>query len=164
MYYSVLLTCASFDLMPVLTALISRPRGPPNSSVVKVVQVVGLSGGPGLRFWIRIKFGSVLIQLFTWVRTNSEADRTIWDEPLVCLDISCLAISVSSLKQRKEILWSVMPKPGGPGGPLAPPIFDRLVNPIPTGKGRLCPPITTGTPNVFHLPASLSDKKNKTIE
>ena len=103
MYYSVLLTCASFDLMPVLTALISRPRGPPNSSVVKVVQVVGLSGGPGLRFWIRIKFGSVLIQLFTWVRTNSEADRTIWDEPLVCLDISCLAISVSSLKQRKEM-------------------------------------------------------------
>ena len=63
--YNISLTCASFDLMPVLTALISRPRGPPNSSVVKVVQVVGLSGGPGLKFWIRIKFGSVLIQLFT---------------------------------------------------------------------------------------------------
>ena len=35
------------------------------------------------------------------------------------------------------------------------PIFGRKVNPIPTGKGRLSPPITTGTPNVFHLPASL---------
>ena len=50
---------------------------------------------------------------------------------------------------------SVMPEPGGPGGPLAPPIFGRSVNPIPTGEGRLSPPITTGTPNVFHLPASL---------
>ena len=48
-----------------------------------------------------------------------------------------------------------MPEPGGPGGPLAPPIFGRSVNPIPTGEGRLSPPITTGTPNVFHLPASL---------
>jgi hypothetical protein len=48
-----------------------------------------------------------------------------------------------------------MPEPGGPGGPLAHPIFRRSVNPIPTGEGRLSPPITTGTPNVFHLPASL---------
>ena len=39
---------------------------------------------------------------------------------------------------------------------LAPPIFDRSVNPIPNGVGRLSPPNTTGTPNVFHLPASLS--------
>ena len=46
---------------------------------------------------------------------------------------------------------------GGPGGPLAPPpIFFRSVNPITTGEGRLSPPITTGTPNVFHLPASLT--------
>ena len=50
---------------------------------------------------------------------------------------------------------TVMPEPGGPGGPLAPPMFGRSVNPIPTGEGRLSPPITTGTPNVFHLPASL---------
>ena len=42
-----------------------------------------------------------------------------------------------------------------PGGPLAPPIFDRSVNPIRTGEGRLSPPITTGPLNVFHLPASL---------
>ena len=34
-------------------------------------------------------------------------------------------------------------------------IFGRSVNPIPIGEGRLSPPITTGTPNVFHLPASL---------
>ena len=48
-----------------------------------------------------------------------------------------------------------MPEPGGPGGPLAPPIFCRSVNPIQTGEGRLSPPITTGPPNVFHLPAAL---------
>ena len=43
-----------------------------------------------------------------------------------------------------------------PGGPLAPPIFVRSFNPIGTGEGRLSPPMTTGTPNVFHLPASLT--------
>ena len=48
-----------------------------------------------------------------------------------------------------------MPEPGGPGGPLAPPIFGRSVNPIRTGESRLSPPITTGPLNVFHLPASL---------
>ena len=50
----------------------------------------------------------------------------------------------------------MVPEPGGPGGPLAPQIFGRSVNPIPTGEGRLSPTITTGTPNVFHLPASLN--------
>ena len=56
--------------------------------------------------------------------------------------------------------WAaVMPEPGGPGGPLVPPpIFGRSVNPIPTGEGILSPPITTGTPHVFHLPASLTYK------
>ena len=37
-----------------------------------------------------------------------------------------------------------LPKVGGARG-----------HPIPTGEGRLSPPITTGTPTVFHLPASL---------
>ena len=55
------------------------------------------------------------------------------------------------------IHMSVMPEPGGPGGPLAPPIFFRSFNPIGTGEGKLSPPITTGTPNVFHLPAALTD-------
>ena len=27
-----------------------------------------------------------------------------------------------------------------------------------TGEGRLSPPITSGTPNVFHLPASLHER------
>ena len=45
---------------------------------------------------------------------------------------------------------------GGQGGHWPPPIFGRSVNPIPTGEGRLSPPITSGTPNVFHLPAPLS--------
>ena len=50
----------------------------------------------------------------------------------------------------------VVPEPGGPVGPLAPPIFGRSVNPIRIGEGRLSPPITTGPFNVFHLPASLN--------
>ena len=50
---------------------------------------------------------------------------------------------------------AVMPDRGGPGGPLAPPIFGRSVNPIPTGGGQIMPTITTGPPKVFHLPASL---------
>ena len=44
----------------------------------------------------------------------------------------------------------------GATGP--PPIFGRSVNPILTGEGRLSPPITTGTPNVFHLLASLRSR------
>ena len=43
----------------------------------------------------------------------------------------------------------------GARGATGSPIFVRLVNPIGTGEGRLSPPITTGTPKVFHLPASL---------
>ena len=42
---------------------------------------------------------------------------------------------------------------GGTGPPNA--MSGRSVNPIPTRECRLSPPITTGTPNVFHLPASL---------
>ena len=45
-----------------------------------------------------------------------------------------------------------MPEPGVGGGA---PIFWRSVNPVQTEEGRLSPPITTGTSNVFHLPASL---------
>ena len=44
---------------------------------------------------------------------------------------------------------TVVPEPGGPGGPLAPPIFVRTVNPIRTREGRLSPPITTGPPMFF---------------
>ena len=62
---------------------------------------------------------------------------------------------VSSLLFKCFNYLSVMPDPGGARGPLASPIFGGSVNPIPTGEGRLSPPITTGTPNVFHLPASL---------
>ena len=52
---------------------------------------------------------------------------------------------------------SVMPEPKGPGqGPLAPPTFGESVNPIPSEEGRLSPSLSTGTPNVFHLPASLT--------
>ena len=46
---------------------------------------------------------------------------------------------------------------GGARGATAPPIFGRSVNPIWTGEGRLSPPVTTGPPNVFHLPASLDN-------
>ena len=53
------------------------------------------------------------------------------------------------------VIPAVMPEPGGPGGSLAPPIFVRSVNPIPTREGSSSPHITNGTPNVFYLPASL---------
>ena len=49
-----------------------------------------------------------------------------------------------------QILIAVMPE----GGPLT--IFGRSVNPVPTGEGRLSPPIPNSNPNVFHLPASLN--------
>ena len=41
-----------------------------------------------------------------------------------------------------------------------PPQYLGSVKPIPTGEGRLSQPITTGTPNVFHLPASLHLEPN----
>ena len=50
-----------------------------------------------------------------------------------------------------------MPELRGPGPSV--PTFGRSVNPIPTGEDRLSTPITTGTPNVFHLPASLYPNK-----
>ena len=56
-----------------------------------------------------------------------------------------------------------MPELGGPGGPLAPPIFGRSVNPIQTGGGQIMPTITTGPPKVFHLPASLSSNTNEGV-
>ena len=45
----------------------------------------------------------------------------------------------------------------GARGATAPPllIFCWSVNSFPTGEGRLSPPITTGPPKFFHLPASL---------
>ena len=52
-------------------------------------------------------------------------------------------------------LSAEMPEPGGPGGHWPPPIFGQSVNPIPPGEDRLSPPITTGTPNIFHPPVSL---------
>ena len=50
---------------------------------------------------------------------------------------------------------------GGSLPPLLPPIFCRTINPIPTGEGRLSPLINTGTPNFFHLPASLMHACNR---
>ena len=53
------------------------------------------------------------------------------------------------------LYYTVVPEPGGPGGHWPPKIFGRQLNPIPTMGGRFCPFFTSGTPNVFHLPASL---------
>ena len=50
---------------------------------------------------------------------------------------------------------TVMPEPGGPGGPMPPQyLADHLTRFQPEG-GRLFSPITTGTTNFFHLPPSL---------
>ena len=67
----------------------------------------------------------------------------------------CIKVSLQSAKVTNAYHNTVVPEPGGPGGPVAPPIFGRPVNPIPTMGGRFCPPFTSGTPNIFHLPASL---------
>ena len=52
---------------------------------------------------------------------------------------------------------------GGAGGATAPPpIFGRLVNPIPTRSGQIMPTIATAPPppKVFHLPAPLTRMKH----
>ena len=65
--------------------------------------------------------------------------------------IFCLGLDMKL--GRPEVQWCR--NRGGRGGHWPPPIFGRSVNPIPTGEGRFSLPITTCTPNVFHLPASL---------
>ena len=52
-------------------------------------------------------------------------------------------------------LNAVMPEPGRPGGPWPPQYLADQLTLFDPGEGRLSPPITTGPPNVFHLPASL---------
>ena len=72
-----------------------------------------------------------------------------------CKKILCSYSQDAKVVNINLIMCSGAGTGGGPGGPLALPIFCRAVNPIQTGGGRLSSPITTGTPNVFHLPAPL---------
>ena len=56
--------------------------------------------------------------------------------------VFCFSTCNSEMTKRKYLLSSrvtVVPEPGGPGGPLAPPIFGRSVNPIRTGGGQIIP-------------------------
>ena len=53
------------------------------------------------------------------------------------------------------VIHTVMPEPGGQRATAPPPIFGRSVNPIPTGEGRLSPPITTWHPQCFS-PSSIT--------
>ena len=46
-----------------------------------------------------------------------------------------------------------MPEPGG--GALTPQYVADQLTLFPPWEDRLSPPITTGTPNIFNLPASL---------
>ena len=81
----------------------------------------------------------------------------------VCILIKeYVCMYVMELEVHNKRLFGKWPIHSGAGtegarGPMDPPIVGRSVNPIPTGEGRLSPPITTGTPNVFHLLASLID-------
>ena len=100
---------------------------------------------------------SGIVVLSAYFRTEAEDDifrqeRTV----LLVVGIIHLAIFVQCLlscayttKLLRYVNATVMPKP-------APRIFCTSVDPIRTGEGRLSPPITTGTPNVFHLPAPLN--------
>ena len=51
---------------------------------------------------------------------------------------------------------TVMPEPGGPGGPLAPPIFGRSVNPIQTGGAQTVPTYYFWPPQYFS-PSGITD-------
>ena len=50
---------------------------------------------------------------------------------------------------------AVMPELGGQGGHWPPQYLADQLTLFQPGEGRLSPPITTGPPNVSHLPASL---------
>ena len=70
-------------------------------------------------------------------------------------------VSQLSAAMMSWVWWcAVVPEPRGPGGPLAPPIFGRSVNPIPTGGGQIIPTTYYWPPKVFHLPASLHVMQN----
>jgi hypothetical protein len=53
------------------------------------------------------------------------------------------------MSQISPLSLAVVPEPGGPGGPLAPPIFGRSVNPIPTGGGQIIPTYYYWPPQSF---------------
>ena len=89
------------------------------------------------------------------VRTLDLSEAT-WDEshhPLVI----CLSEWVPRFKSAgtSELRGQGGSDAGTGGAVPPPPILGRSVNPIPTMGGRFCPPFTSGTLNVFHLPASL---------
>jgi hypothetical protein len=56
-----------------------------------------------------------------------------------------------------------VPELGGPGGPLAPPIFGRAVNPIPTGGGQIIPHLLLLAPQNFS-PSGITDLEKKQIK
>ena len=56
------------------------------------------------------------------------------------------------------IYLTVMPEPGGPGGQWPSQYLANELTLLQPGEGRLSPPISTGTPKFFHLPASLNSK------
>jgi hypothetical protein len=49
------------------------------------------------------------------------------------------SLSVIFFDEMRLYRSSVVPEPEGPGGPLAPSIFGRSVNPIRTGGGQIIP-------------------------
>ena len=53
----------------------------------------------------------------------------------------------------------MVPEPGGPGGPLAPPIFGRSVNPIWTGGGQIIPTYYYWPPQYFS-PSGITGKSS----
>ena len=51
---------------------------------------------------------------------------------------------------------SVVPEPGGPGGPLAPQYLADQLTIFEPGGGQIIPTYYYWPPNVFHLPAPLN--------
>ena len=62
-------------------------------------------------------------------------------------------VKKDSKRERRMIFYAMQYLPNHIQGML---LFGRSNTLIPTGEGRLFPPITTGPPNVFHIPASMN--------
>ena len=74
-------------------------------------------------------------------------------------DTAALVVDNGSGMCKVSPLNSVMPEPGGPGGPLpSSQYFADQLTLFQLGEGRLSPTITTGPPKLFNLPASLKGR------
>ncbi len=85
---------------------------------------------------------------FFWQDNLGELEN-FWD--------SAWMLSVNSVSEVFVANYiTVIPELGGPGGQCSGPPIWQIFQPYSNQEGQILPtPFTTGTPNFFHLPASL---------